>query len=112
MELREACGIEDLFGTRVARFGDTGRTPTPPNLISCLFEHYLVCGVFPQDQFLDDSEESLAFIFLSLSGRKQFGVSGRIVNHLREYDRAGSCKRPTRPPQMNVSRLSNLHELF
>jgi hypothetical protein len=52
----------------VIRVLRTGAPPALPDLGACAFEHFLVRGVLPLHEVLDDLEESLALLFLLLLG--------------------------------------------
>ena len=72
---------------------------------SCV-DHLFVPRVFPLDQVFDDLEETLSLSVLFFLGWELVGVSGRIVDKLREEDRPARCERSPSPPEVERGRVS------
>ena len=61
-----------------------GPAPALPDFLACLVQHFLVGGVLPLDEILDDLEEPLALLLLGLLGFEEIRVRRGVVHHLRK----------------------------
>jgi len=78
----------------------------PADLLACLSQHRLVLGVFPGHEALDDPEEPLALLFLGPLGGEAIGMSGGVVDELREEHGTACGERPACPPQVQGRGMS------
>ncbi|MGC2468029.1 MAG: hypothetical protein WA517_22755 [Candidatus Acidiferrum sp.] len=134
MKRGELVRIEQFGSIRMVLIQFADLAPRTANFCAGCFKYGLVVGVLPQNQVLDDLEESLPLdcgflLILSVFEAASLLVTG-IVDKLGKDDSTGRCQRPPGPPQMQcrgmpvpdgfllrcrdidgIERQSNLNEL-
>ena len=72
---------------------------------ACFPQHFLVGGIFPLYQPLDDAEQTLALGLLLLMRGELVRMAGRIIHQLRKQHRPTSRQRPPCPPEVKRGRV-------
>ena len=124
--------IEQLRRSRVVGVLSAGPPPALPDLRARLLEHLFVGRALPENQLLQNPEQTLTFELCGRVGKRvlvapcrpalperplrrpflrrirqqHVDVRRRIVDHLREDHRARRRQRPPRPPQMQRRRMA------
>jgi len=85
-------------------------SPRTANLSACCFQYYLIGGVLPEHEILDDFEEPLALnsgflLILSVLESPTLLVAW-VVNELGKDDCTSGRQRPAGPPVMESLRMT------
>jgi hypothetical protein len=120
MQAGELFRVEEGGGVGVVGVGGAGLAPGFADFGARFFQHWLVGGVFPDDQFFEDLKEAITRCRPTgfevaggqFAGMLEFPFPGGVVDELGEDDGAGGGEGAARPPEVEGAGVAVADRFF